>query len=179
MVTDQLSDLYQRYRSARGTDVLSQDEFERVLMIFPALLVLNADGHIDSTEMMFISQLSRFMADSRANINEADIRQEVRYLSRNLAQWRKPFLELLRAYIRHHNLATEVLDIMISAAASSTGNVRQNVMIKLKAIDNVAQGDNRNAFISEDEKETILTLVGDLEMNQHPAVIQRLQEILG
>ncbi len=178
MVQEKLTALYERYRAARGTDVLSQAEFERVLMIFPALMVLNADGHIDSTEMMFISQLSRFMADSRANISEADIRQEVRYLSRNLNVWRGEFIELLRDYIRHHNLATEVLDIMISAAASSTGNVRQNVMIKLKAIDHSAP-DDRNAFISEEEKESILTLVGELEMNQHPAVIQRLQEILG
>jgi len=178
MASDKLNELYQRYRAARGTDVVSLAEFERVLMMFPALLVLNADGHIDSTEMMFISQLSRFMADPKANINEADIRQEVRYLSRSLAQWRKEFIEVLRDYIRQHNLATEVLDIMISAAASSTGNVRQNVMIKLRAID-PSKPDADDAFVSEDEKEAILTLVGELEMNTHPAVIQRLQEILG
>lgn len=182
-LTDQLNELYRRYRYERGADTLSASEFERVLLMYPAILVLGADGHIDTTEMMFISQLSRYMSDRAVNISEADLRAEIRYLSRNAPYWRDSFINVLRPYVQQHGLGVEVLDLMISAAGSSTGNMRQNILIKMQSATAKATGSNTpdetEAFVSEEEKEAILNLVSELGIGSDEVVIGRLQALLG
>ena len=92
-------------------------------------------------------------------------------------------MAVLRPYIHAHGLGVEVLDLMISAASSSTGNIRQNILIKMQSATAKATGsqapNEQEAFISEDEKEAILNLVSELGIGEDPIVIERLQGLLG
>lgn len=180
LLAEKLQELYKNYRFERQSDTVSAKEFEHLILMFPAILVLQADGHIDTTEMMFLSQLSRYMSDNGLNISETDIRHEVRYLSRSVNYWRKPFMEVLKLYVEEHKVATEVVDIMISAAASSTGNVRQNIIIKMQGqhVQQAQLAEGLTAFISEDEKHAILNIVDELEIIQVPGVVDRIKDIM-
>lgn len=175
----QLADLHDQYRRERRTETLKLEEFEQLLLLFPSVLVLQADGHIDTTEMMFLSQMAKILSRAGASLSEADLRQEVRYLSRSVNYWRKPFMEVLVRYIEERRVATEVLDLMISAASSSTGNVRQNILIRMHNRLDDGTGALEQVFISEEEKYAILNLVAELNMSMAPGVVERLQVIMG
>lgn len=177
MLDEKITALHKRYRLERNNDQINQNEFEHILMMFPAVLVLKADGHIDTTEMMYLSQLAKHMSSHNLNISEADLRQEIRYLAQKAHYWREPFMEALRTYIKQHHVAGEVVEIMIASAASSTGNVRQNIQIKLQQQAGKALADTA-MFISEDEKEAILNLVAELEIGEDPRVIEQMASLL-
>ncbi len=178
MLAEKFKALYNRYIIERHTDQISEKEFERILLMFPAVLVLKSDGQVDTTEMMYLSQLARYMSDQGLNISDADIRQEIRHLAQRAHYWRAPFLEVLRLFITEHKVGGEVVQMMIAAASSSTGNMRQNIQIKLQH--GMAAGtDNPTAFISEDEKEAILNVVGELELGADEHVQQQIAAILG
>lgn len=177
---EQLQALYKRYAFERRIDYLSEREFEIILLIFPSILVLQADGAIDSTEMMYLSQLCRQVSNHKLNISDADIRNEIRYLSMNIPYWREPFGDVLRVWLAQQQLGYEVLQIMIAAAASSTGNVKQNIELRMKtAYSKTGDSPTQSAFISEEEKEAIITLCGELEVTGQPGVIDLLQQLLG
>lgn len=177
MLDDKLTALHKRYRLERNNDQINLKEFEHILMMFPAVLVLKSDGHIDTTEMMYLSQLAKHMSSHNLGISEADLRQEIRYLAQKAHYWREPFMEVLRAYVHHHKVAGEVVEIMIASAASSTGNVRQNIQIKLQQQAGQA-ATGAGMFISEEEKEAILNLVAELEVGNDERVIEQLAGIL-
>ena len=172
-----LQNLYLRYKMERRSDELTIEEFEQVLLLFPAVLIAAADGHIDTSEMMQLNKILRhLLAQIREqDVQEYDLKSELRYISWNTKVWRDPFLRCLREYIEEHKLGEMVVDIMIAAASASTGSLINNILLQTYNPDGSTTGSQAQAsFISDIEKNEILRITDFLGLSEDAGVRRRL-----
>lgn len=108
------------------------EHFYTLLIFFPVLLIVNADGQIEEEEQIFLDHIAKAMAQSYRDEHEtalrtADLEQlflnGIVYLSRHLEEWEEPFLDNLRQYLAWQpELKETVADVMEMFADASSGN---------------------------------------------------------
>lgn len=169
------------YRADRNLPQFGETDFERMLLLFPAFIVSQADGHIDTAEIMQIHQLMDHIQSLIPGESQVDYKAEVRYMMWNLNIWKPIFLPLLKSYLEIKPFANEVVDIMVAAASSSTGNILSN--IRFKTLNPATQTpmtheeSEQITFISEEEQQSILQLIRELNLGQHEGILDRVHHI--
>lgn len=151
---------YQRERRSR----LDEKTFEVLVRTFPALLVAQADGFTDTSEMQRLQEIVAFLCQKEGVPTEGlDWRAELRYLAIDSDFWRGRFLEALQALIQENpDLGREQAEFLFATAAASTGDIVQNLLLRLKKTDPVEKEGIK--LISEKEEEEIHRLSAELSL---------------
>lgn len=167
------------YRRERQQQHLTEDDLKLLMLLFPGVLVAQADGFIDTTEMVELVKLTRDLA-KRFNLQVSDhIKDELKFLTRNTVHWYEPFMTTLKFYIAAEDKANDVADLMVMVAFSSSGDLLNNALYKPSGS---AEGDESGIrkenpgieFLSEAERQDIRRLARTLGLYNHPAAADRL-----
>ncbi len=126
--TTSFKNLYEGFIHAAESR-LSEDQFLSLLIFFPAVLVVAADGMIDHEEWFYLNRIIKAMADgfdddSNLNIQElaAEYQSTMRYLVRELHTWETLFMPFLQTYLQKNLSAKEdVADVIYMVAEASDG----------------------------------------------------------
>jgi len=175
---DALEQLYNRYLFERPECPFTLEQFERLLKLYPALLVMHADGHADTTEMLTLYKLGRHLLH---DLDEEVVRKEVRALNWNTAYWKDPFMRVLKEKVALQNCGWEVMDFMITAASASTGNLRHNVLVRTLNPHNpqdAAELAEKIEFVSASERKAILDVADYLELTEDEGLMAMLSRFL-
>ena len=101
-----LTELFNEYKKVSDSK-LTDDQFNNLVMFFPALLVIASDGVIDQEEWIYVKYLSKFMADTYkkeidqqqlAALNQ-DYYAELEFLIDNLDAWEARFVDALQKHL--------------------------------------------------------------------------------
>lgn len=151
---------YQRERRSR----LDEKAFLVLVRTFPALLVAQADGFTDTSEMQRLQEIVAFLCQKEGVPIEAfDWRAELRYLAIDSDFWRGRFLETLRALIQESpDLGQEQAEFLFATAAASTGDIVQNLLLRLQKTDALEKETIK--LISEKEEQEIHRLSTELAL---------------
>ena len=152
---------YQRERRSR----LDEKAFEVLVRTFPALLVAQADGFTDTSEMQRLQEIVAFLCQKEGvSLDSFDWRTELRYLAIDSDFWRARFLEALRALVRENPaLGQEQAEFLFATAAASTGDIVQNLLLRLKKTESLEKETVK--LISEKEEQEIHRLSTELELS--------------
>lgn len=111
----QLQHLYQEYIKTRKIKI-SEDQFEYLAKLYPALLVCMSDGVLDKEEWDGIVMATRGLSAEFVKSPEDDrdmiamsFRTEIRYLLENVDRWKKKFLNALHNAIKDDKLDQEFI----------------------------------------------------------------------
>jgi glycine betaine/choline ABC-type transport system substrate-binding protein len=179
----EFSQLLERYRHERQNPNITEGQFRILLLVYPAILVSQADGHIDTSEMIQLNKMTKHLAQKLKLTEDTDLNGEIRYLSWNARVWRGYFLTALRIYMVQNKLENEVVDLMLAAASSSTGNVINNILMR-SANPNVdmskssVQPEGEVEFISAKEKAEINAIVDYMGLSEDEAISWKLSHVL-
>lgn len=180
----QFQRLLQMYRKERFRSEIKEDDLKILLVIFPGILVAQADGFIDTTEMVYLVRLTKDLAKAYNYDVSDNLKDEMRYLTRNTAFWFDPFTATLKLLIQKENRGVDVADIMVMVASSSSGDLINNVLYSsrshnLQQRDSVLlQAEEDVEFLSEEEKEDIRKLARKLGLYEVKEAAQRLKSQL-
>jgi hypothetical protein len=180
----QFDKLYDRYCFERQLTNLSKEDFEVLVFLFPAILVVQADGHIDTTEVLHLTKLASHIAQLLNHSPSLDLKPEIRYLGWSTKVWRSHFLQGLIEKVQSRNLGNELVDILLTSASSSTGSLINNILYKainpMQLQDNtpLAAMQEKVEFISADEKAEIIEIVRYLGLSAQPAIVKRVKDVL-
>jgi hypothetical protein len=178
-----LKQLFDRYVAEREKAALNLDTFQQMLYIFPAVLIAQADGHIDTTEMIHINKLAQFISSRLPNVDENELKQELRYLTWNAEIWRLPILKVLKDILDEES-GSIVVDLMISTASSSTGSLIDNIFVSTlnPATSNDASQDGQKArtndFICEEERDEIILISRALGFLTNESLRERISKVV-
>lgn len=170
--------LWQEYKLQRH-GITDKAAFEILLRAFPALLVAQADGFADASELQRVDEIIDFLC-KKENIapNAADWRAEVRYLVIDSAYWKQSFLEALHLLLKERpELYFEQAEFMYAVAAASTGDVVSNILIR-RHRPNPKEGGSFPALISEKERQEIEQLTKELGFECAPKALAYLHQML-
>lgn len=178
---ENMSSLYERYTFERAAEGLTPEVFEHLVYLFPAILIAQADGHVDTSEVIHINKVARHFTNKDADVPEEVLKQEVRYLTWNTEIWRKPMLAALREMIAERGNGHQVVEVMISTASSSTGSLINNILLSTLNPGEDKQGvdlEQGAEFICEDEKKEIENIAYELGLLRDPSILEKLQQII-
>ncbi len=119
------STLHQDFLTNSKTQ-LSAEEFETLLVFFPAILVVAADGDIDHEEWLYINQLTRAMANSFEDDQQERLEEEyekaVKFLVRELHTWEEDVIPVLQTILsKKPDLREEITEVIYIVADASDG----------------------------------------------------------
>lgn len=108
---------------------LNEEQFLSLIIFFPAILVVAADGTIDHEEWFYLSRIIKAMADGfdddkTLNLKdlEAEYQSTMRFLVRELHTWEEVFIPFLQTYLQKNTSAKEdVSDVIYMVAEASEG----------------------------------------------------------
>ncbi|MFW5658455.1 MAG: hypothetical protein ACOCZ8_00605 [Bacteroidota bacterium] len=162
--------LYAFYRQERPNSTLTHADLETLLIVFPAVLVIKSDMFVDTQEMNYVQKMARELAQNyQLEISEA-FAGELRYLTRDTTYWREPFLRTAKPYIAMKGIQAAIVDVMILAASSSSGDLLQNLALRARRhnIQTRQTGlpdlQEEVDFIDDDEKKTIRSIARELDL---------------
>ena len=101
-----ITELFTEYQKVNPTD-LTENQFQTLVMFFPALLVIASDGVIDQEEWVYVKYLAKFMSDTYkkevaenelAGLNQAYFKN-LEFLIDNLDTWEERFLSSLKGHL--------------------------------------------------------------------------------
>ncbi len=152
---------YQRERRSH----LDEKAFEVLVRAFPALLVAQADGFTDTSEMQRLQEIIAFLRQKEGiALDTFDWRAELRYLAIDSDFWRGRFLEVLRALLRDNpDLNREQAEFLFATAAASTGDIVQNLLLRIKKTESLEKETVK--LISEKEEQEIHRLSTELALS--------------
>lgn len=166
------------YRADRPEATVTEDDLQMLMLLFPGIMVAQADGFIDTTEMVYLVQLSRDLAKTFSLSPSDGLKNELRYLTRNTAFWFEPFMNVLKFYIAATERAMEVADIMILVANCSSGDLINNVLFSSRGAarpgSGLLTGEEEIPFLSDTEREDIKRLANKLGLYNHKEAAERL-----
>jgi len=135
--------LYNAYLAAHQ-NTLTEEQFNSLLIFFPALLVVASDGVVDDEEWMYVKYLAKFMSDSfkyQGDVTESERKElealfleNLKYLLESLDTWEEKFIDTLRDYLEDTpELKEDVLEILhlFAEASEGTSDEEQEVIDKL------------------------------------------------
>lgn len=106
MTSPALDELFEEYKKVSGSK-LTGEQFNTLVMFFPALLVIASDGVIDQEEWIYVKYLSKFMADTYKKVStEQELAQlnqayyhELEFLIDGLEEWEGRFIDALGKHL--------------------------------------------------------------------------------
>ena len=173
----------ERYRLERNTVSIDEVFFQHMLYLFPAILIAQADGHVDTTEVMHLNKLVLYITENQSGFQEDTLKTEIRYLMWNAQIWRTPLLSALKELLVETNKGKDVIDLMISTASSSTGSLINNILLStLNPGSKKTQGslnfDPAAEFISDEEKTEIVNISKTLGLFNDKDILDTINLIL-
>jgi hypothetical protein len=174
--------VYNQYKEGRG---LLMEEFYELLMLFPVIEVLRADGRIDMFEKHYFQDLIKSHHKENPQFNYLIIKEEIEYVLNNFTQLEPILYEALKALNQTENLSDYILDAMLTAAQVSTDNLTNNLIygdvpgwLKLPrtVLALFLTPNQKKLGISEDEKNKILTVLEKIE-GTTPRNLELLKEL--
>jgi len=178
---DFFSVLYSNYVQARGISDISEDLLERIVLVYPGLLVTSSDGFVDLTEAHFLIQAAGIA------IEKDVVAREFKFLYLNAGAWRPQFSKLITEYNKLNSISKDLIIIMIQAASVSTGSVVKNILMAGQKpdlsiqIDFNAQPqplDPEKQFLSDQERQTIIEVAEKLGLITDNHISQYLRILL-
>ncbi|MCX7606209.1 MAG: hypothetical protein N2170_02940 [Bacteroidia bacterium] len=165
---------YQRERRTR----LDKKAFELLLRIFPSVIVAQADGFTDTSEVYRLEEMVKFLCKIEGvSPHNLDWRSEMRYLAIDMDFWRERFLAALRALLSARpELYREQAEFLFAIAAASTGDIVQNLLLRLRRAE-LPPGESEE-LISPKERDEIERLIRELDFEQAPEALQYLRKLL-
>ena len=144
------------------------EEFRELLMLFPIIEVLRADGQMDIFEKHYFHDLIKKHHEENTNFNYHIIKEELTYVLANFAQVEPILYTALKELNQSENLSDYLLDSMLTAARVSSDDLRNNLIYSeipgwlklprtLLAMFLTPNQDKNS--ISEEEKNQILTVL--------------------
>ncbi|MCX8112601.1 MAG: hypothetical protein N3E49_05320 [Bacteroidia bacterium] len=169
-----LQDDYQRERRK----LISTEVMEILLRIFPAVLVAQADGFTDTTEVQRLEEIVTFLCKEKNVAASAwDWTAELRYLAVDADFWRAPFLDTLKSLLHEKpELYYQQAEFLYATAAASTGDVVRNLLLRFQRRDPLKQ--EKVEFISDKERMEIERLVEALDFAAVPEALNYLRSLL-
>ena len=173
----------ERYRNERNAHHLDEVLFQHLLYLFPAILVAQADGHVDTTEVMHLNKLVLYITENQSGFNEDQLKAEIRYLMWNAQIWRTAFLNALKELLAETHKGREVIDLMISTASSSTGSLINNILLSTLNPSNDSVKTSLNfdpaaEFISDVEKNEIVNVAKYLGLFNDKSILDTINLIM-
>lgn len=162
-------EVYKLYVQDRGVHDISELAFERIIKVYPALLVISTDGFVDIAEVDTLSHI----ASDGTSISTEIFTRELKNLYLNQGHWRNLFIKAIKETTQNDDsLKEEILMNMIYAAASSTGSIVKNILLSeykpqkfsLQDIHSLEQIDPTKQFFSHDEKQKIIQIAEELQL---------------
>ncbi len=156
---------YNQQKAERG---LLMEEFRELLMLFPVIEVLRADGQIDMFEKRYFHDLIKKHHEENPQFNYYIIKEEITYVLHHFAQVEPILYTALKELNQSENLSDYLLDSMLTAARVSSDDLRNNLIYSeipgwlklprtLLAMFLTPNQDKNS--ISEEEKNQILTVL--------------------
>lgn len=169
-----LLDTYQRERRK----LVSREVMEVLLHAFPAVLVAQADGFTDTSEIQRLEEIVSFLCRSRGLPPHGyDWTADLRYLAVDADYWRAPFLDTLKALLREDPaLYHQQAEFLYATAAASTGDVVRDLMLRLQRRDLLTHEPIER--ISEKERAEIERLIEELDFAAAPEALSYLRSLL-
>lgn len=171
--------VYQAYLLERRLGkTFTKKAFEILIRSFPAILVAQADGFTDTTEMGMIEEVVKFLCQKKNFApDEVDWRTEIRYLIIDNGYWRERFLSVLAELLAAEpELYREQAEFLTAVATCSTGDLVKNMLVRLGRAD--ALDKEETQFVSQAEREEILRITERLGFSQHPEAQAYLKQLL-
>ncbi|MCS6894962.1 MAG: hypothetical protein NZZ60_02280 [Bacteroidia bacterium] len=170
-----LSDHYQRERRK----LVPSQAMEVLIQAFPAVLVAQADGFTDTSEVQRLSEIVAFLCRRKEiPMNTLDWTAEIRYLSIDADFWRKTFLDTLKAFLQlHPQLYNQQAEFMYAVAVASTGDVVRNLLMRFHRQDSATPKEELEV-ISDKERAEIERLAEELEFQKVPEALSYLRSLL-
>jgi tellurite resistance protein len=120
--------LYEDFKN-QSQSKLNEEQFLSLLIFFPAILVVAADGTIDHEEWFYLNQLVKAMANGFDDDKSVDVGElienyqaDIRFLIRELHTWETVFIPFLKLYLQKNVSAKEdVADVIHMVADASEG----------------------------------------------------------
>lgn len=156
---------YNQQKSGRG---LLIEEFRELLMLFPVIEVLKADGRIDMFERHYFQDLIKSHHTKNPSFNYIILKEEIKYVLGNFTKVEPILYKALEALNHTENLSDYILDTMLIAAQVSSDDLKTNLIYSevpdwLKFPRTVLAifltPDKGKTGISEEEKGKILTVL--------------------
>lgn len=153
----------QEYRRIRGKRNISAKLFDELVLFFPVVLVVKADGRIDWFEEGHINHLVRQDAKEHG-VEEADLQAEIDYLKDHADELKSTMLNALKAKNQEEQVSETLMDLMLSAARVSSESQKNNLIFSefhnffdffRSIVSYFVQPDSEKPFISEAEQEAI------------------------
>ncbi|MGQ9864017.1 MAG: hypothetical protein ACUVRD_06010 [Bacteroidia bacterium] len=171
--------VYQAYLLERRLGAtFSKKAFEILLRCFPAILIAQADGFTDTTEMGMLEEVVKFLCQKENFAHEdVDWRMEIRYLGIDGGYWRERFLTVLSELLATKpELYHEQAEFLTAVATCSTGDLVKNMLVRLGRADLLSNEEIQ--FVSQAEKDEILRITERLGFPQHPEAQAYLKKLL-
>lgn len=162
-------EVYKLYVQDRGIHDFTELAFERLVKVYPALLVTSTDGFVDIAEVDTLSHI----ASDGTPLNTEIFTRELKNLYLNQGHWKNLFIKVIKETTQNNEpLKEEILMNMIYAAASSTGSIVKNILLSefkpqkfsLQDIQSLEQIDPTKQFFSHDEKQKIIQVAEELQL---------------
>ncbi|GIV25633.1 MAG: hypothetical protein KatS3mg026_1325 [Bacteroidia bacterium] len=153
--------------------------FEVILRTFPAVLVAQADGFTDTSEVQRLEEIVAFLCkQEKVPLDAWDWRAEMRYLAIDSPFWRERFMAALRELLQTRpELYREQAEFLFAVAAASTGDITRNLLLRLRRHENLA-GESFE-LISASEKAEIERLIAELGFaDKAPEALSYLRQLL-
>jgi len=182
---NKINEMYNRYLIERQGFEISPELFRELVIVFPVILVLQADGYIDTREMQYLNKLITQITQKLKNITENQVRQEIRFLTWGARIWREPILDTLILTLKNDatGLKENILEMMLQGAGTSTGSVSQNIYLgTVNPMGNTVLGaymkpDITSDFIDGKEMEEMLEISEYLGLTESSSAATKLKNI--
>lgn len=155
--------LLQEYRKIRGKRNISQKLFDELVLFFPVVLVVKADGRIDWFEVGHINHWIHEDAKLHG-VNEDELHAEIDFLKDHEGEVKALFLNALKAKNQESPISEDLMDLMLSAARVSSESQKNNLIFSefhnffdffRGIISYFVQPDPEKPFVSEQERKAI------------------------
>lgn len=173
---------YQAYIKDRGVFDISEVAFERLLKVYPSLLVISSDGFVDLTEVGAMAS----SASEGTSIPPEIFARELKNLYFNQGHWKHIFTRAIKEITEEEeNSRLEILTYMIHAAAASTGSVVKNILLSddkpqsfsLYDIQSLEEIDPTRQFFSEQEKQKIIQVAEELQLLRNQEIRNKVYQL--
>lgn len=158
-----LSSYHQEYKRIRGKKNVSEKLFEELVLFFPVVLVVKADGRIDWFEEGHVNHLIHEDAKLHG-VNEDELHQEIEFVKDHTVKVKSTLLNALKAKNQEGELSETLMDLMLSAARVSSESQKNNLIFSeyhnffdffRSIVSYFVQPDPDKPFVSEEEQKII------------------------
>lgn len=175
--SDKLKSLLDTYQRERRK-LISVEAFDVLVQAFPAVLVAQADGFTDTSEVQRLEEIITFLCKTKGiPVQVMDWTADLRYLAADADYWREHFLGTLKALLKENPvLYHQQAEFMYAVAVASSGDVVRDLMLRLQRRDLLTH--EKVERISDKELAEIERLIVELDFASVPEALSYLRSLL-